>query len=106
MNKDLILITCPVCGQQYLPSEIFFPDDLLGKPTEIVKDDSGRVEFFLGDEPNLTEDYVCDNCGSRLKINANISYKVDLVPNEFEEEYVTTFKRPKKLKLEESSLFD
>jgi len=106
MSKELITITCPICGQQYLPSEIFYPDDLLGKPTEIIKDDTGKVEFYLGDDPDFDEEYICDNCGAKLTIHANLSFKVEATKEEFEEEYTSSFERPKKLKLEESSLFD
>ena len=27
--KDLVVVKCPVCGQEYLPSEIFLPNDFL-----------------------------------------------------------------------------
>lgn len=105
-EREMQVITCPVCGQQYLPSEIFFPNDLLGKPTEIIKDTSGKIDFFLGENPDFTETYICDNCGTELSVTANISYKVDTIAEKFDEEYVSSFNKPKKLTLEESSLFD
>lgn len=106
LERELKYIICPVCGQEYLPAEIFFPDDLIGKPTEIVKNTSGKIDFYLGDDPNFDEYYICDNCGTKLKIHANVSYKIDTAEDTFNEEYVSKFERPKKLILEESSLFD
>lgn len=105
-DKEMQVITCPICGQQYLPSEIFFPEDLLGEPTEIMKSTSGKIDFFLGKEPDFDETYICDNCGTKLNIHANITYKIDAETDKFEEEYVSKFTKPNKLILEESSLFD
>ena len=106
LDKNIQIITCPVCGHQYLPSEIFFPDDLTGKPTEIVKDNLGKIDFYLGEDQNLTEEYICDGCGTHLTITAQIIFKPEVTENKFTEEYVSKFTRPKKLVLEESSLFD
>lgn len=106
LDKNIQVITCPVCGHQYLPSEIFFPDDLVGKPTEIFKDNLGKIDFYLGEDPNLTEDYVCDSCGTHFKVQAVINYKTEVEEEKFDEEYVSNFTKPKKLILEESSLFD
>ena len=105
-DNDFQVIVCPVCEQQYLPAEIFFPTDLIGNPKEIIKDTSGKVEFFIGDDQDLDETYICDNCGTKLKIHANLTFKVDAISSNFEEEYVSTYTKPKKLTLEESSLFD
>ena len=99
-------IKCPICGEEFMPAEVFLPTDLLGKPTEIIKTHSGKIEFFLGDEPDFEESYVCDGCGSKLKIKANLSFKVELEEEKFEEEYVTTFNKPGKLELEEVDLFN
>jgi len=103
--KDNI-IRCPICGQEYLPSEIFFPNDLIGKPTEIIKTNAGKIDFYLGEDPTYEETYICDGCGASLKIKANLSFQADVVSNKFNEEYVTKFEKPKKILLEESSLFD
>ena len=106
IDKNTQIITCPVCGHQYLPSEIFFPDDLVGKPTEIIKDNFGKIDFYLGEDQNLTEEYVCDGCGTRFTVQAAINFKTEVVEDKFDEEYVSKFNKPKKLILEESSLFD
>lgn len=105
--KDIITITCPVCGQHYLPSEIFMPDNFFGKQKEIVKTPSGEIDFYIGDDMDLDEEYVCDNCGSKLNIHANVSFNVTVSEEEnFDEEYTTPIKKMAKLKLSEETLFN
>jgi len=104
LRDEYTIIKCPVCGQEYLPSEIFYPNDFIGKPTEIIKDTSGRIEFYLGDDPSFDENFICDNCNTRLKIHASVHYKVDVDSTAFNEEYVSTFEKQDKLTLEESSV--
>lgn len=103
--KDLITIKCAVCGEEYLMSEIFIPEPFFGKQTEIIKDSSGHINYYLGTEPDMDEDYVCDNCGSHLKVHANITFDVTAVSDEFEEEYVTKINKPKKIMLSEDPIF-
>lgn len=97
-------IKCPVCGQQYHPTEIYLPNEFFGKPKEIVKDDSGQISYVLGKDMNLEEEYICDNCNTKFKVTADISFETS-VTRSAEEEYVSTFERPKKLKLMEEELF-
>ena len=105
MLKDLPIIKCPVCGHEYMPSEIFYPDEVFGKQYDITKDDSGCIKFYLGDDPNLDEEFICDSCNSKLKIKMRMSFDVESVKDDFEEEYVTEIDKPKKLKLKEEELF-
>ena len=97
-------IICPVCGQEFMPSEIYLPDYFLGRPTEIVKTTSGKIDFYFGQKMDPDEEYICDNCGAHLKIHANISFNV-IAENKDEEEHVTHFNKFKKVQLEEQ-LFD
>lgn len=106
MKDDTTIIKCPVCGQEYLPSEIFYPDDLIGHPTEIIKNTAGKVDFFIGPGTNYDEEYICDNCGTPLKIHANVNYTVESKDVKFTEEYVSSFIKPKKIVLEETDLFN
>lgn len=106
MEKDLSIITCPICGHQYLPSEIFMPDEVFGKQYDITKDDNGKIKFYLGDDQNFEEEYICDSCNTKLKILMKVSYDIKPIEeDEFEEEYSVEINKPKKLKLQESSLF-
>lgn len=103
--KDITVITCPTCGEEYLPGEIFIPEVFFGRQTEIVKSPAGKIEFYLGSDPNFDEEYICDNCGSKLKIHANLTFNVEAVPDAFEEEYVTEINKPKKITLKEEPIF-
>ena len=106
MIKDLPKIICPVCGQEYLPSEIFNPNAVFGKQYDIMKSESGEIKFYLGDDPDLDEEYICDGCGTKLKIHMNMTFEVEQSEEkDFEEEYTTKIDKPKKIKLEESELF-
>lgn len=105
--ENTIKIVCPVCGAEYLPVEIFIPDDFFGRPDEVIRDPADRIEFFLGRGMNLTETYICDSCGSNMRVNAKLSFDVDVIPkDEDEEDYETKIERPKRLKLDEVELFD
>jgi len=98
------IIVCPICGQQYLPAELYLPDDFLGKPTEIVRTTAGKVDFYFGTKMDPDTEYICDNCGAHLKVHANISFNVSTDdPNEGE--HITYFNKFKKIQLEEK-LFD
>lgn len=40
------VIKCPHCGAEYLPSEIFMPEDILGgAPKNLIKDPLGKVLY-------------------------------------------------------------
>ena len=61
INEKLI-IKCPHCGYEYLPNEIFYPKELLGDASNIVRDEKGKIIFHEGNNMNLKEEYVCDWC--------------------------------------------
>ena len=39
------VITCPHCKWQYLPGEILYGDNVVGVPTQIVRDALGHVIY-------------------------------------------------------------
>lgn len=82
MKKKLIVIKCPHCGYEYLPSEIYYANDFLGSPKNIIKDDDGTITYFGGESMNLEEEYVCDNCDHKFKIVANVSFDAEEVKEE------------------------
>ena len=69
-------IVCPHCGREYMPAEIFMPEDLLGKPMEVIRNEAGHIEFYLGDSPDFVETYVCDECNTEFKVEANLTLTV------------------------------
>lgn len=106
MIKDLPIITCPICSQQYLPSEVFIPEAVFGKQYDITKSESGEIKFYLGDDPDLEEEFVCDSCLTKLKITMKMTFDIEQFKEEdFDEDYTTSIDKPKKIKLEENELF-
>ena len=44
------VIKCPHCGREYLPVEIFYPTSFFGKPTNVYRDEQGKIENISGDD--------------------------------------------------------
>lgn len=97
MTRDFIVIKCPKCGYEYTAAEIFFPQDLLGKPNNIIRDDKGHIMLVEGEQPCLTEEYECEHCGTTFKTTLSIiseskynkeienSFTIDLSDNDKEQ---------------------
>lgn len=78
-------IVCPFCEAEYLPAEIYYPNSLLGKPSNIVKDEHGKILSFLNDSMDVRESYVCDYCNKTF--NVKMEYSFNIEKDEFSEEY-------------------
>lgn len=88
--KRCELITCPKCGHQYLPAEIFIPKAFIGNPYGIERDYNGAIIEYEGASLDLFETYQCDNCDTLFKISARISFSTSTDEDEgFEEEYIS-----------------
>ena len=72
------VITCPRCGYQYLPAEIYVPNSFFGSPKYIKRNISGEIQSVSGKEPDYTETYKCDNCNTSFKVLANIEFDVQI----------------------------
>lgn len=93
-NKKLEVITCPYCGREYLPSEIYLPNSFLGKATNIMRMADGTIEVFFGKEMDLKESYICDKCNSEFNVQAKVTFKsFPSKDNKFKEEYITKINR-------------
>lgn len=93
-TKKFEIIKCPLCDTEYLPSEIFLPQHFLGMANDIEKDFSGKILDYEGIPVDLTETYICDNCGCTLNIEAKIQFSVTLSPVKiFDEDYVSEIKK-------------
>ena len=89
MTEKVDVIVCPICGRQYVPAEIYYPNSFLGKPAQIDRNEKGEIEFFNGKSMDLTETYVCDKCSTRFKVTASINFTVEKISdNTFSEVYV------------------
>ena len=73
--KQLRIIKCPMCGYEYLPGEIFIPNEFLGQPKDIVRDYTGKIIGFDGIKMNDTEHYMCDDCGCEFTIVATTNFQ-------------------------------
>ena len=104
--ENMPVIRCPACGQEYIPSEIFIPSVFFGKQTDIIKNDSGVIQCWLGDDMCLEEKYTCDNCGTTFTVEAELNFKTSTENKDFEEEYTSSFTPASKLVLDEGGLFD
>lgn len=79
-------IRCPECGWEYLPGEIYFPTDFVGKPTNVIKDEEGNVLGFDGEDMNTLETYTCDHCGKTFNVDASVTFRTTLVKDIFDDE--------------------
>jgi DNA-directed RNA polymerase subunit RPC12/RpoP len=72
--KQLRIIKCPTCGYEYLPAEIFMPNEFLGKPKNIVKDVYGKILGYEGIKMNDTETYKCDSCNTTFEVVSTTNF--------------------------------
>ena len=72
--KQLRIIKCPTCGYEYLPAEIFLPNEFLGKPKNIIKNSDGKIVGYEGIKMNDTELYRCDNCDCTFEIISTTNF--------------------------------
>ena len=71
-------ITCPKCGTEYLPSEIFIPEYFFGNPGHISRDKQGKIKNITGTDMDTNETFTCDKCNETLTIKTNINFKVSI----------------------------
>lgn len=90
MSKKNKIIRCPHCGYEYVPSEIFYPDTILGKAKDIIRDESGHIEFYLGDKPMYVEEYICDNCEKSFIVQADINFITSTDSIDFDSDFKTS----------------
>lgn len=86
--EDKILIKCPHCGREYLPCEIYYPDEFLGTARNIIRDGK-QIIYFDGENMNLSETYICDECGKTFNVEASVSFRTTKQEErfDFDEEY-------------------
>lgn len=80
-------IKCPYCGYEYVPSEIYYPNDFLGKPRNVYRDIDGKIEK-VDKKSNLQETYTCDGCNKMFKVSASICFTTSKLEElNFDEDY-------------------
>lgn len=92
-NEKLSLprwIKCPKCGAEFTPSEILYPDSVLGKPSSLIKDEHGKIIVCIDDNYSDTESYTCDYCGEQLQLNVKLNIDVKKESDiDFDTDYIS-----------------
>lgn len=83
MKRKLNVITCPKCGKEYLPAEIFIPKAFFGIPEIINRNEDGKIVSFSGTTLDTSESYCCDKCDTEFEIVSKISFE-SYVNDEFD----------------------
>ena len=65
-------ITCPTCGAEYFPQEIFVLSELTNP--HIVKDENGKILGNLNLDTHET--YVCDYCDEAFTVDMNMDFSI------------------------------
>ena len=104
-KKKLPIITCPSCGYEYLPEEIYIPMFVFGKPQGIIRDENGKIEYFLDHTMNLSEDFICHKCGKKIAVTGTMQFSTkEVVKEQIESEYTTSrYRDTDKYNLSESN---
>ena len=76
--EKLQYITCPKCGAEYLPCEIYYPKLFLGESRQIDKI-NGRIDNFSGKYMDLEETFICDHCETKFKVTAKVQFKTQVI---------------------------
>lgn len=101
-DKEPIKITCPYCGQEYLPAEIFIPNSFFGRPEDIERSYDGKVVDFNGTDMDLKEQYKCDCCGETFNIDTQIKF----IASKRDEKYNFNQDYTSEIKIKKYSLFE
>lgn len=85
-----LIIKCPNCEYEYLPGEIYLPEQFLGKPKNVERTIEGKIDVNYGTNMDLEETYTCDKCGKTFKVSANVNFntKLDIFRN-FDDDFST-----------------
>lgn len=103
-RKKEIVITCPTCGYEYLPAEIYYPKSLLGNPSEIDRTPEGKIDIYDGASVNPVETFTCERCGSTFEVVVDMKFKThEVVSTTFESEYTSPI-YPNRISLPEDDL--
>lgn len=88
--KKYEIITCPHCGREYLPAEIFVPKAFFGKPYDIDRYSDGKIDSYCGNTMCTQETYNCDGCGTTFKVRAKVFFNVEVdEKTNFNKEFVS-----------------
>lgn len=90
-EKKFYVIKCPKCGYEYLPEEIYV--SLLSKPTNILRDENGKIVYFTNTSLNPNEEFTCERCGCEFNITCDFKFKSEInTKYDFSEDYKVELK--------------
>lgn len=90
--KDKYIIKCPHCGAEYLPNEIYIPNEFFTE-TISLKDENCKILSVSSDSLNTVEEYCCDNCSKTFKVSATVSFDTKEIKDDFDDDYVVTINK-------------
>ncbi len=83
MENKFIKITCPHCGAEYTLDEIYISKYLTGASNAVVKNALGKIlAVDYDEEPDLSEQYICDYCNKEFNVDLEIKVKTEDVEEE------------------------
>ena len=84
------IISCPTCGKEYLPAELFIPSYFMGRLRFVERDEYNKIVSIVGENMDLHETFTCDCCNQLFHVNCEITFTTypDIVGN-FDEDYTT-----------------
>lgn len=88
MKRKFAVITCPICGREYLPAEIYIPKAFFGNPNSIQRDIEGKIIDFDGNTIDSVETFYCEKCNKPFSVNAKILFDTKSnIAIDFDEDY-------------------
>ena len=97
------IIKCPYCETEYLPGEIYIPNNLVGQPKDISRTIEGKIDTAYGINPDYIEFYTCDKCNNTFKVNCKLTFHTSKdVKKNIDDEYRTNIYSADRLILKEN----
>jgi hypothetical protein len=72
------VLKCPHCGAEFLPGEIFYPDNVIGGCTEIIRDPLNKIiyeDYREGEEPLEVEHFECPFCEKPFIARVHLTFE-------------------------------
>ena len=68
-------ISCPHCGTEYTPSEVYLPKCFLGNTEYVKRDMEGKIQSVAGSDMDTYEMFTCDYCKKSFSVSATVSFE-------------------------------
>ena len=102
-TKKEVVIRCPKCDYEYLPSEIFIAKHLVGDARDVERTYDGKIYLHNGIMQDFNESFICEHCGKPFKVKANMSFETTYdAENDVTEDYITSLYKKDRLHLDEN----